>query len=136
MGLFLLVSAGVICHAPFLPTGTIKCMHLPAHSSNKLNLFSAIILPYLGNIFKKTGFRVSSLPLTPPKYPFDTNVAGEFGATQNKNLSVLWCLYFDQVALCSSKLSGFCIIISEQSVFQCLYLFCVIAGIDTWHKDK
>ena len=77
----------------------------------------------------KTGFRVSSLPLTPPKYPFDTNVAGEFGATQNKNLSVLWCLYFDQVALCSSKLSGFCIFTSEQSVFQCLYLFVLLLAL-------
>ena len=67
-------------------------------------------------------------------YAFDTNVIAEFGVTQTKNMSILWCLYSDQVALCSSKFFGVFINISEQSIVpikfsKCLYLFGVVAII-------
>ena len=70
------------------------------------------MLLYLDNISKKTDFRVISLSLILPVYAFDTNVIAEFGVTQTKNMSILWCLYSDQVALCSSKFFGVFINIS------------------------
>ena len=134
IALILLISADVICDATLLPKGTVKCRHQAAHSSKRLNLLSAIILQYLGNISKKTDFRVIFLSLILPVYAFYTNVVAEFGATQTKNMSVLWCLYSDQVALCSSKFFGVSINISEQSIIpikfsKCLYLFGVVASI-------
>ena len=71
------------------------------------------MLLYLGKICKKTDFRVISLSLILPVYAFDTNVITEFGATQTKNVSVLWCLYSDQVALSSSNFFGVSINIFE-----------------------
>ena len=113
---------------------TVKCRHRAAHSSKRLNPLSAIILLYPGSISKKPDFRVISLSLILPLYAFDTNVIAEFGATQTKNLSVLWCLYSEEVALCSSKFFGVSINISEQSIIpikfsKCLYLFGVAANI-------
>ena len=95
---------------------------------------SAIILLYLSSISKKPDFRVISLWRILPVYAFDTNVIAEFEATPSKNLSVLWCLYFDQVALYSSKFWGVFINITEQSIIpikfpKCLYLFSVVASI-------
>ena len=134
IALVLLISAGVICDAPLLPGGTVKCRHWAAHLSKRLNPLSVIILLYLGNISKKPDFRVISLSLILPVYAFDTNVIAEFGATQTKKLLVLWCLYSYQVALCSSKFSGVSINISEQSIIpiefsKCLYIFGVAASI-------
>ena len=134
IALVLLISAGVICDSPLLSGGTVKCRHRAAHSSKRLNPLSTIILLYLGSISKKPDFRVIFLSLMVPVYAFDTNVTAEFGATQTKNLSVLWCLYSDQFALCSSKFFGVSINISQQSIIQtkfskCLYLFGVAASI-------
>ena len=134
IALVLLISAGVICDTPLLPGGTVKFRYRPAHSSKRLNTLSAIILLYLGNISNKPDFRVISLSLILPVYAFDTNVIAEFGATQTKNLGVLWCFYSDQVALCSSNFFGVSINISEQSIIpikflKCLYLFGVVASI-------
>ena len=134
IALVLLISVGVICDAPLLPGATVKCRHRAVHSSKILNPLSAIILLYLSNISKKTHFRVISLSLILPVYAFDKNVIAEFGATQTKNLSVLWCLYSDQVALCSSKCFGVSVNISEQSIIpikfsKCIYLFGVVTSI-------
>ena len=68
--------------------GAVKCRHLPAHLLKRLNPLSAITFLYLGNISKKTDFRVTSLSLILPLHAFDTNVIAEIGATQTKNLSV------------------------------------------------
>ena len=54
-----------------------------------------------------------SISLILPVYAFGTSVITEFGATQTKNFSVLWCLYSDQVVPCSSKLFGVSINICE-----------------------
>ena len=67
-------------------------------------------------------------------YAFDANVITEFGAVQTKNLSVLWCLYSDQVALCGSKFFGVSTNSSEQPIIpikfsKCLYLFGVVTSI-------
>ena len=70
-----LISSGAIYDAPLLPGGTI-------------NPLSAIILLYC-KISKNLDFRVIF---------FITNTQ-----TQTKNLSILWCLYSDQVTLCSSN---------------------------------
>ena len=64
---------------------------------------------------------------------------------QTKNLSVLWCLYSDQVALCSSIFFGVSINISEHSIIsikymKCPYIFGVVASIvsisDTKTNDQ
>ena len=86
-----------------MPGGTVKCRHRAAHSSKRLNPLSAIILLYLGSISKKPDYRVILLSLILLVYPFDTNVIAVVGATQTKNLSVLWCLYSDQIANISKQ---------------------------------
>ena len=112
--------------------GSVKCRHLPARSSKRLNPLSAITFLYLGNISKKTDFRVISLSLILPLYAFDTNVIAEFGATKTKNLSVCGTyILMNSVVLKFFEVS---INISEQSIIpikfsKCLYLFGVVASI-------
>ena len=84
IALVLLTSAGVICDASLLPEETVKCRHLAALSSGRLNTLSAIILLYLGNISKKADFRIISLSLILPVYAFDTNVIADFGQRKLK----------------------------------------------------